>query len=356
MSKQRDWFKWKIGAGKRGTLRRASRRVGNGFEVVGACVAMLDHARAASHWIDNPEGVFTTSLEDLSIDYTVPVARVREVLGALVANGWLYASGDVALAADDDDIRFRVQRYLAFNDPQGSDSDRKAAQRERARLAENAAFIGISENSENDDNETEKTAILQGSVTGCHKVSVKSLEEKRREEKKKKDTSEKATPIADNALTKNIREVFDYWADATSTGRGRKPAFDAKRQARIRARLRDDKFTVTDLKACVDGFVASPWHNGTDTGKRWLGIETIFRDAAQVEKGIELAVARSNATAAQTTVGVDASVLYWIEKQIGRELSSAEDDALQRGSVSVDAFLAEHAPDVDAYFAPGVAQ
>lgn len=110
---------------------------------------------------------------------------------------------------------------------------------------------------------------------------------------KEKETSESAVPSSDQS---DIAEVFDHWVAKTWTGRGRRPSLDEKKRSRIRARLK--RFSATELKTAIDGFAASPFHNGQQTGVRHLKISTILRDDEQVETGIEKAVAGSNAAAA----------------------------------------------------------
>jgi len=268
MSLKRDYWKWRIGAGRRGTLRRASMRTGNGFEIMGACAAMLDHARRESHWIDNPEGAFTTSIEDLAIDYSTPPDRVREALGALVATGWLSVSPDPATVGADESVSVRVNKYLDFNYPQGSDADRKAAQRLREADEARDAALG-------------KTRQEQEVVTGCHELSVKSLEERREEEKR--NTSTKAAPSLDIP-----RMLFDHWLTATSRNANQN-RLTTGRRAHVNGRLRDG-YTVEQLQQAIDGIAGSAWHKGANpNGKRYDTFDFIMRSGENVEKGMEAA-------------------------------------------------------------------
>lgn len=69
---------------------------------------------------------------------------------------------------------------------------------------------------------------------------------------------------------------------------------DKKRLARINARLKDG-FTVDQLKKVPHGVLMSPWHMGENDRKtKYDGIDTIYRDAAQVEKFLGLAGAISS--------------------------------------------------------------
>ena len=81
--------------------------------------------------------------------------------------------------------------------------------------------------------------------------------------------------------------VFNAWK---STLDHPKAVLDKKRRARIAARL-SEGFSADDLVKAIHGVTQSPWHLGQDPANstRYDGIETIFRDAAQVEKFIALA-------------------------------------------------------------------
>ena len=94
-------------------------------------------------------------------------------------------------------------------------------------------------------------------------------------------------------------QVFDFWAESMSH-RGAK--FDRKRRARIRARLSEGR-TPEDLCKAIRGALLDDWLMGRDkqSTKRFDGIETIFRDAAQVERLIDL-YERGGKTAASTAV------------------------------------------------------
>lgn len=96
-----------------------------------------------------------------------------------------------------------------------------------------------------------------------------------------------AAPI-DPLQAAEVSEVLEHWRS-----RGyhtRKPIDNAERRKRIRARL-DDGLDVATLKAAIDGASIDDWlmgrHERNDVangGKVYNGLETILRDAAQVEK------------------------------------------------------------------------
>jgi hypothetical protein len=76
-------------------------------------------------------------------------------------------------------------------------------------------------------------------------------------------------------------EVFEFWKSETGkTG----STFDDKRRARIRARL-NEGFTVERLKAAIRQRRNDPHLMGQNaSGRVYDGIETLLRDAAQVER------------------------------------------------------------------------
>jgi hypothetical protein len=69
-----------------------------------------------------------------------------------------------------------------------------------------------------------------------------------------------------------------------------KSKLDRKRDARIRARL-GEGYDVKQLCSAISGALNDPWLMGTDPKCKpggYKGIETLLRDAAQVERLIEL--------------------------------------------------------------------
>jgi uncharacterized phage protein (TIGR02220 family) len=82
------------------------------------------------------------------------------------------------------------------------------------------------------------------------------------------------------AVSGSVLQVFDYWKTTLDHPRA---ILDAKRKKFVRARL-DEKFSVDDLKAAIDGCRASPWHMGQNPhGTVWDDLTLICRDAAHVE-------------------------------------------------------------------------
>jgi hypothetical protein len=86
---------------------------------------------------------------------------------------------------------------------------------------------------------------------------------------------------------KYIRQVFAHWQSTMGT----KAKLDPKREARIRARLKEG-FSPEDLCKAIDGATRDGYLMGTDPKSRrggYKGIETLLRDAAQVERLMALA-------------------------------------------------------------------
>ncbi len=83
--------------------------------------------------------------------------------------------------------------------------------------------------------------------------------------------------------------IFTYWM--AQTGRNGRTIFDKKRKARLVLRLRENSGNVAELLHCVDGAIRDDWIMGRrgDSTTKFDGIETIFRDRAQVERFVEAA-------------------------------------------------------------------
>lgn len=75
--------------------------------------------------------------------------------------------------------------------------------------------------------------------------------------------------------------VFDYWR--RTTGRSAHTLYSPERRTKIMARLKEG-FSVETMCKAVDGIMRSSWHNGAETGRTWLEINHVFRDATTVEK------------------------------------------------------------------------
>lgn len=102
-------------------------------------------------------------------------------------------------------------------------------------------------------------------------------------------SSEPRAPAARDGGDKtraDVAEVFACWQTVHAKQRSK---LESKRAARIKARLREG-FTVGQLCQAIRGALKDPFLTGADpkASRAFDGIETILRDAAQVERLIAL--------------------------------------------------------------------
>lgn len=84
-----------------------------------------------------------------------------------------------------------------------------------------------------------------------------------------------------SAVVRDVQRVFECWRDLYSP----RARLDAKREKRIRGHLTRGGFTADELIAAIRNAKNDPFLMGqNDTGRQYLGIETLLRDAAQVER------------------------------------------------------------------------
>jgi hypothetical protein len=106
-------------------------------------------------------------------------------------------------------------------------------------------------------------------------------------------TNERSKPSKNNEWQKKqVEEVFEYWKkrEAETGGMGstgKPPKLSPGRSAKILARL-NDKYTVEDLKQCIEGFLKDDHHLGNnDRNTRYTDLTTIFRSPEKVDAGIQ---------------------------------------------------------------------
>lgn len=92
-----------------------------------------------------------------------------------------------------------------------------------------------------------------------------------------------AKPNKHAELKLAVCKVFEFWKSNAGHPNAR---LDAKREARITARLKD--FTADQLIAAISNRKNDPWLMGEESGRIYDGIETLLRDTAQVERLIAL--------------------------------------------------------------------
>jgi hypothetical protein len=132
-----------------------------------------------------------------------------------------------------------------------------------------------------DKEKLSKTRALAGRKGGRQKL--KQLPSKRSGKTKAKGTgtgtgtgSTKGKDVGDGSLA-----VWEAWKHDTGHHRAK---FDDKRRKRIQARL-NEGFAPDELIAAISNRHHDPWLMGhNDTGKVFDGLETLLRDAAQVER------------------------------------------------------------------------
>jgi hypothetical protein len=99
-------------------------------------------------------------------------------------------------------------------------------------------------------------------------------------------------PDAKLTIEGKVSAVLEHWRAAAY--HQRTPKDTPERRVRIRRRL-DEGFSVEEIQAAIDGAGLDPWLMGTDpksNGTKYLGIETILREAKQVERLRDLELAR----------------------------------------------------------------
>lgn len=89
--------------------------------------------------------------------------------------------------------------------------------------------------------------------------------------------------------TSAIQQVFDHWKQAGGPLQPSTVKLTEDRRRKIGARLAEG-YTVQQLTTAVDGFLADPWHTGSNPGgKRYTDLTTLLKNAAKVDAGLALA-------------------------------------------------------------------
>jgi hypothetical protein len=93
-------------------------------------------------------------------------------------------------------------------------------------------------------------------------------------------------PVASKpAQPSPVELVFDYWRAHLAP----KAKLDDKRRAVIARALKT--YSVEELRLAVDGTLLDDWRMGRDprtNGKRYVGVDLVFRDAEHIDKAIAL--------------------------------------------------------------------
>lgn len=89
-----------------------------------------------------------------------------------------------------------------------------------------------------------------------------------------------------------LQEIFTYWQEKTNHPKAK---LDSKRRTKILAAIKLG-FDLPALKQAIDGCTSSEFHMGKNEQKqRYDAIDLIFRDAAHIEKFIEMASSDNSA-------------------------------------------------------------
>jgi hypothetical protein len=263
MSALRDWAKLDTRWYEEPDLLAATETAPEAFAMWPVLIAK---AKAESSASRNPDGTVRIAPRSLAFDAQCAQDRIGAALDAMAAEGLIRYT-----AEGTKELLITLNGFAKWQSPKGSNADRQARKRDKK-----ASISG-----DNNGADTLRHAATQNDPQDVD-VDVD-----------KNNTSESAAPTSDHA---DILDVFEHWVEATWTGRGRRPCLDDKKRNRIRARLK--RFTASELKTAIDGFAASPFHNGQQNGVRHLKLSTVLRDDEQVETGIEKAVAATNTAAA----------------------------------------------------------
>lgn len=298
---------------------------------------LIAKAKAASSARRNPDGVIHITPRQLAfacrceVDLTGPALQALERQGLIS----LTAEGNKCLSIS-------LVGFARWQKPRGSEADRKARYREKKKMIDSRKKT-ISVPAVSQECPTDVPPMSHECPTPVPNVSHR-LDKTRLDKTPLDETPaqafvieqlasspEQAEPAASMYLPVAVQEACEI---AAMTGIRAEWWVSSVQKLRQRyASLPDEAFidALDWIAAEADGSILQP-------SRAWAMLRGSVSKKSATHK-------QATQQAAQAQVGADASVLYWIEKQIGRSLSSEEDDALQRGSISVDAFLAEHAPE-----------
>jgi hypothetical protein len=184
---------------------------------------------------------------------------------------------------------YTIHDYLEYNPSRSQVEAKQAAQREGGRAGAHARWCGSTHGS------TYESTQAQPMTKKMPRARVLPDPSRPVPEEREEPPSEVATlprPTRTAAVMVNgcdAGAVFDHWQASLMP----KAKRTEKRLARVKARLQEG-FTAADLRKAIDGATKDDWLMGRDpksNGRAWKDIETVLRDAAQVERLMELAEA-----------------------------------------------------------------
>lgn len=226
---------------------------------------LIARSYAESHYQDNPHGAISCTMQDLAEELSDSHDR-SEMWQALIDAKLVTVKGGDWKTDAEADVEILLNDFNEWQHPKGSAARRKAEQR-------------ISE----------KSRVLQGSVTTCHGLSQSvtqtetetETETEIEKEIKKEELLSESTPTHDD-----IQTVFEHWVTTTWTGKGVRPKLSPKRRQRIKSRLKD--WSVQQLQDAISGYAADPFYSGEKDGKPKLELVNRLASTEEVERGLSL--------------------------------------------------------------------
>lgn len=291
---------------------------------------LIGKAKAESSAKRNPDGVVQITPRKLAFDARCEIAEIGPALQALDRHALITCS-----AEGNQCLSISLVGFARWQNPRGSEAHKKERYRAKKKLQESRENTEASTSCPPDVHPV-STSCPPGVPFVSPRVDKKRVEEIRENKTEKEQTG----PVGASTTEAAAADVSPYLPEAVQeaceiaavTGLRAEWWVSSVQKLRRRYASLPDQAFVNALDWIVveaDGAMLHPQ-------RAWAMLRgSVTRQAAnhreQVKDG-----------KGSPVVGVDAAALYWVEQQIGRELTSAEDHALQAGEVSVEVFLAEH--------------
>ena len=203
--------------------------------------------------------------------FTTRARAFERLIGAERSDGMFQAFAEIKLielVEDDGEITITIPNFSEWQRPRAL----SGAERTREWRARRS-----------DGDEARRSVTLCDARDGRQD---KTRQDSKKENIQKKEEPEPSSSSESSTRDLPVKEVFNHWKSETWSGKGKEPILTTARRNRIKARLKEG-FSSDDLKQAISGLSADPFYRGdNDRGTAFLGIETLLRDAGQVEKGI----------------------------------------------------------------------
>jgi hypothetical protein len=256
-------------------------------------------------WFDRPalEVFITALLLAEPAEYDVPIPQLR--VGALEPTGWsappgwygfVPASGPGLVAAAQVDQATGLEALARMGEPEPTSRSQDHEGRRIIRIDGGFLLLNYVKYRDKDHTTAERSARYRdrkrhGVIPSRHGVTGRGVThadadadaDENAIQEGAKSLSSPAPPAPDAIAV--VRSVFDEWQRVHSHPTAK---LDAKRTARIRGAL---KLRGPDeLKQAIRGALTDDWLMGRDakSPRKYDGLETILRDAAQIERLIDL--------------------------------------------------------------------